>query len=603
MSVDSKTRAAAVSKRFRAKPHSVQGRFHFTQLGTLAVALVLASLALYWSLSSQERLSASLAKVHAALVLSREVQSSHEAVSQSFWSVYESKNLKARSDFEKRAAEALLPLNQYDNLSLSAREAADVGRLRELEQRFYERTAAILSAGHPTGNAPAVHQEIEELSDDINHVVKHLESLQIARLESHSASMLRISIAVSGLLVLFAALSLLAIGWFRREQRRHLWSHLDYLRRMVSEIGRGNLDVAADIPDSVELGPLVSAFVQMAAELRDSRDSLERKVLERTTSLEVAQNELLQSAKLFSLGQLVSGVAHEINNPLTAILGFSEVALFRSVPGSSLNAQLRTIRSEALRLRHIVGNLTAFARRAPHRTERFDLRAIVARVIDLHGYELRVNNVSLNVDTAEHPVWVTGDPDQLTQVMLNLVLNTEDAIRSSRARTFGWHVTRVAMPPSFSFATTAGGIPSDIRDRMFEPFFTTKPTGQGTGLGLSISYGIVQQHHGTISIESVPGGGATFRVQFPLAREENSDPAAVVEVAQVGSPPDDTPDLNPSPAAPSTQPEQKKVSESDNSAGDFDPRNGFGRTRTAQLPHHLAARFFRLRGGPCRQPL
>jgi signal transduction histidine kinase/CheY-like chemotaxis protein len=564
MSAYSETRAVATAKkRFRAKPHSVQRRFQLMQLGTVVVALVLASLALYWNLSSQEKLSASLARVHATLVLSREVQSAHEAVSESFWAVYESKDLKGRADFEKRSAEALSLLNQYDKLSLSGQEAGDVDKLRDLGRKFYERTAAILSAGQPTGSDHAVHEEVEDLSEDVDHVVQHLESLQIARLESHGAGTLRISIAVSGLLVLFAGFSLFAIGWFRREQRRHLWSHLDSLRRMVSEIRHGNLNVAADIPDSVELGSLMGAFVQMAAELRDSRDSLERKVLERTASLEVAQKELLQSAKLSSLGQLVSGVAHEINNPLTAILGFSEVALFRSAPGSSLNSQLRTIRSEALRMRHIVGNLSAFARRAPHRNQRFDLRTLITRVTDLHGYELRVNNISLDAETAWYPVWVTADPDQLTQVMLNLLLNAEDAIKSSRDRGAIWLACGASGNSAFFSVRDNGcGIPPEVRDRMFEPFFTTKPTGQGTGLGLSISYGIVQQHHGSISVESALGEGATFRVQLPLAREEAPD--SIAKAADVGAPPRHNPAPDPSPTVMGAQePNEQKGEKED----------------------------------------
>jgi CheY-like chemotaxis protein len=128
-----------------------------------------------------------------------------------------------------------------------------------------------------------------------------------------------------------------------------------------------------------------------------------------------------------------------------------------------------------------------------------------------------------------------GDPDQLTQVMLNMVLNAEDAVKSSRGRGDIWLVCgETGDTAFFSVRDNGCGIPPEVRDRVFEPFFTTKPTGQGTGLGLSISYGIVMQHHGTISAESTLGEGTTFRVQLPLAREGNGE--SVAEVAVEGAP-------------------------------------------------------------------
>ena len=131
--------------------------------------------------------------------------------------------------------------------------------------------------------------------------------------------------------------------------------------------------------------------------------------------------------------------------------------------------------------------------------------------------------------------------------MLNLVLNAEDAIKSSRDRGSIWLACGASDDTGFFSVRNNGcGIPPEVRDRMFEPFFTTKPTGQGTGLGLSISYGIVQQHHGTISVESALGEGATFRVQLPLAREEASD--CVAKAADVGAPPRDDPAPDPSTA-------------------------------------------------------
>src|SRR4029077_20587102 len=166
-----------------------------------------------------------------------------------------------------------------------------------------------LAAGHLPGGDLAERAEIRKLDTDIESTLGTFEDLQIERLEYSSAYIARTSVWMNALLLLSCAVALIAIGWFRGEHRQHLWLHLEELRQLVAKVRTGNLDVTAEIPASVELGSLIGAFVQMAAELREMRDSLELKVVERTASLELAHEELVQSAKLASLGQLVSGVA------------------------------------------------------------------------------------------------------------------------------------------------------------------------------------------------------------------------------------------------------------------------------------------------------
>ncbi len=508
----------AAKRRFRAKPYSVERRFQLVQSATVVAALLFAALALYWNLSLQQRVDSSLNILRSRLALSRQIQSVQESAMQSFWDAYDMQDAGARAGYEGMRVETKELLDQYDYASLPASDAAKLERLRILEERFFERTAEMLALEIRPKNDLVERAAVGQIHNEIESILGSFEDLQIERVTASSALIARASIWMTTLLLCCAGVSLVAISWSRREHRRHLWSHLEELRRMVAEIRGGNLSVTADIPNSIELGSLMGAFLQMAAELRDMRDSLEQKVVERTASLELAQNDLLQSAKLASLGQLVSGVAHEINNPLTAILGFSEVALFRSAPESFLNAQLRTIRSQALRLRHLVANLSAFARRAPRRVERFDLRGIVVRLKDLHGYQLRADNISLHTTAQREPVWVLADPEQLTQVMLNLVLNAEHAIKSFRDRGDIWLACGAEGAVGFFAVRDNGsGIAPETRDHMFDPFFTTKPQGQGTGLGLSISHGIVQQHHGAISVESSLGQGTTIRVQIPLA--------------------------------------------------------------------------------------
>jgi two-component system NtrC family sensor kinase len=159
-------------------------------------------------------------------------------------------------------------------------------------------------------------------------------------------------------LILLAIFGFVVLAWFRDAHQRYLWQPLDQLRCLAGEMRRGNLNATMEIPQNIELGSLVSGFLDMERELASVRDSLEQKVEERTARLAETQGGLLQSAKLASLGQLVSGVAHEINNPLTSILGFSEVLLNRLGTDPALQRPLRMIREEALRVRHLVSNLT-----------------------------------------------------------------------------------------------------------------------------------------------------------------------------------------------------------------------------------------------------
>jgi len=354
----------------------------------------------------------------------------------------------------------------------------------------------------------------------------HVTDAEAQRLEQLDAEMRNSSGRMLVALIAFAAFSIAVSIWFGRAHKRHIWRHLDELSQLVSAVRRGNLTVSAEIPDSIEFGPLMRAFLEMAAELAAMRTSLEKKVLDRTAKLELAQKELLQSAKLASLGQLVSGVAHEINNPLTSILGFSEIVLGRPGIDPAALAPLRTIREEALRLKNVVANLSSFARRAPHRTQRLDLRTVINRLIELREYHLRADNISIHVAKQDGPVWVIADPDQLMQVLLNLLLNSEQAIRDIRDSGDVWIECRAdGRLARISLRDNGAGISREIRERVFEPFFTTRQPGQGAGLGLAISHGIIEQHQGTISAESTAGEGTTIRIELPLSPEKRSDTA------------------------------------------------------------------------------
>jgi signal transduction histidine kinase/CheY-like chemotaxis protein len=229
------------------------------------------------------------------------------------------------------------------------------------------------------------------------------------------------------------------------------------------------------------------------------------------------QSKLLQTEKMAALGQLVSGIAHELNNPLTAIMGYGQLLLGHGLLPAQLS-EASKIYQEAERARRIVKNLLYFARENKSERIRVDVNEIVERTLGLRSYELRVENILVQCDLAGDLPETMADPHQLQQVVLNLLVNAEQALLEGRGQGNVGIRTR-CLPGnriSLEISDDGPGIPREIASRIFDPFFTTKPPGVGTGLGLSIVYGIVHQHGGEITAENMNGAGAKFSVELPV---------------------------------------------------------------------------------------
>jgi two-component system NtrC family sensor kinase len=252
------------------------------------------------------------------------------------------------------------------------------------------------------------------------------------------------------------------------------------------------------------------------------------------TELKRLEEQLIQAEKLAAMGQMLAGVAHELNNPLTAILGVTE--LLRDGQGleESTKRQLELTHRQARRAARIVQNLLEFSRPASPQKKPVDLNSIIERTLQLHEHSLRRNNVEVDFRLQPDFPGVIADANQLIQVFLNLVTNAEQAIREVReSGRIQIRLARVGSRISVTFQDDGVGVRPESVPRLFDSFYTTKRPGGGTGLGLSICLSIVREHGGTIEAEALPAGGSAFTVYLPAALDET--PSAPFAVAPAPS--------------------------------------------------------------------
>ena len=263
------------------------------------------------------------------------------------------------------------------------------------------------------------------------------------------------------------------------------------------------LDQTARKRAELELVERNVELLRLNEEIRAAYDNLRR-----------AQEQLLQSEKMAAVGQLISGVAHELNNPLTAILGYSQLLAETSDVTPRGAEYLGKIHRQAQRTHRIVQNLLSFARQHTPERAPVDLNSVIEDTIQLREYDLRINNITVHRDFASRLPSCTGDSHQLQQVFLNIVNNAVDAILDNARSGDIWVRTYAEDGAAFVEVCDSGPGVTEAH-RVFDPFYTTKPVGKGTGLGLSICYGIVKEHGGEISARNLPPRGACFTIKLP----------------------------------------------------------------------------------------
>lgn len=244
------------------------------------------------------------------------------------------------------------------------------------------------------------------------------------------------------------------------------------------------------------------------------------------------RKQLMQSEKMVAVGQLVSGVAHEINNPLTGVAGYSQLLLSRDLDEKT-RKDVEAIYREAERATRIVRQLLSFARKHQPEKKQVDINEVVRESLELKAYDLRVNNIRVQTALEEGLPPTTADPHLLQQVFLNLITNAEHAMLDDRGGgELKVSTTTTSGRLRISFSDDGPGIPDELRDRIFDPFFTTKDVGKGTGLGLSVCYGMIEDHGGNIWAEPSSGRGATFVIELPILSEPVAEAPVVASPAE-----------------------------------------------------------------------
>jgi len=273
----------------------------------------------------------------------------------------------------------------------------------------------------------------------------------------------------------------------------------------------------SEFPAELSTSVLKNASGKVIGHITTVRDITERQQAEKRE--DQLEQELNLASRLASIGQLAAGVAHEINNPLTGVIGFSHLMLSRDIP-DDMKQDLQVIHSEAQRVAKIVENLLVFAHQRKAGREYITINDIITRVLELRAYEMKVNNIDVESQLAPNLPLTMADAGQLQQVFLNIVLNAEYFM--TKAHNKGQLVAKTEKIDGnirISFTDDGAGISPENLDKIFNPFFTTKEVGKGTGLGLSICHGIITQHKGRIYAQSQPGKGATFVIELPIVAE------------------------------------------------------------------------------------
>ncbi len=304
-------------------------------------------------------------------------------------------------------------------------------------------------------------------------------------------------------------------------QAKKISNPLRQLEEIAVEITAGNYNHDFKLKAPREIERLAYSLSYMAKELENEKleleewgNKLENKVEARTNEIKKIHSQLFRSEKLASLGKLAAGVAHEINNPLTGILTNSSLLLEDLHEGDPKREDVEVIVKETIRCREIVKRLLDFAKQIAPQKKLTNINTLIENIILLVRNQTSFRNINIEKNLSANIPDIMVDPDQVQQVLINIILNASEAMTRGGDLTIDSGMNSNGDSIVISVKDTGPGIPEHIRENIFDPFFTTKE--HGTGLGLSISYGIIEQHGGTINVDTITGSGTTFTIYLPI---------------------------------------------------------------------------------------
>jgi two-component system NtrC family sensor kinase len=339
---------------------------------------------------------------------------------------------------------------------------------------------------------------------------------------------------IAGYSLGFVLIASLCVGFL---VHRLVYRPLRDLETGAKKLAAGNLDEPIPVRSVDEFGQLAGSFNAMTAALRDTQNklresarTLEQKVEDRTRQLRVAEAESVQREKLAAVGLLASGIAHELNNPLTGVLTFSYLIRDKLPPGSPDAEDMDLVIRETKRCASIIRRLLDFARQKAPEKKFTDLNKVIEETARFIERPAHLNDIIITMELAQDLPQLWIDENQIKQVVLNVLVNAQQATEGGGSITVRTRVCPEPVAPEPGAAAvrmveiavidTGCGIPAKDLQRIFDPFFTSKEVGKGTGLGLSVSHGIVKAHGGTIKVESAVGEGSTFCIYLPIQPHE-----------------------------------------------------------------------------------
>ena len=348
----------------------------------------------------------------------------------------------------------------------------------------------------------AAYEPIKDIKDEIIGI------LYVGILEEKFIDMRKKTTAVFlGITVVGMAIALIVSSFLAN-------GILQPIRRLVlasQQLAKGNFEYEIELKSNDEIGELGETFNLMASSLKERDKRLK----------EYAQQQIMKSERLATLGQLAAGVAHEINNPLGAVLMYAHLSLEEMEAEDPRRKNLEKVVSEVTRCRDIVKGLLDFARQTEPKIEDVDVNEILERTLSLVGSQALFQNIRIIKQLCPSLPKAPMDGNQIQQVFTNIILNAAEAMGGGGQLTVATRKTPDGNHIAIEFTDTGCGVAAEHLEQLFEPFFTTKDVGQGTGLGLAVSYGIIAKHNGTIDVRSEPEKGSTFTVGLPVKPDKS----------------------------------------------------------------------------------